>query len=276
MMRWSHSNWLAILRLETDYSFRFPVVEGVLAVFLSIAVTIGIGTGGLHQFLSIAPGPGWTGSEMLEYYLGHLRDIATSAFVLTVRLFTYAQVAIIPLVVASSFGKSFDDRTLQTFLSYPITRKTLFLLRAGLVATLCGVIGTATSFLSVYLLIPGPKETVSFVLITAAFWLQILFITSITMLIAVVFKSGPATAGGGIGALFIVSWIANIMAASDVTKVSDTVQGLLSPVTLAIRLVSQEALAITPSEVAAVLLGAGLLGLGVLLLSSVLFERVNI
>ncbi|MBS3795965.1 MAG: ABC transporter permease subunit [Candidatus Thorarchaeota archaeon] len=263
-------NLREIWELEFNQFYSFPVVEGIVAIFLAIAFASTIGIFGSHIGVYIEPGATWNGTAVIESVSEYRWTITASAYASSALGFGQILAFLIPLFLASTLAGRFEDGTLQTYLSYPIQRSTLLMVKVSGVIVVLGTVATFASFSMIFLFIPGSKDAFSILLVTSALWAFIMLLASGTTLISIATRNGAATAIIGI----ILWYAAQMIAGSQATP--STVRAVLNPISLASNYVAGGLVVPQITEVYVGIVGAMIIGVLGLAASVFLFEKVEI
>ena len=196
------SNWI---RLELSTTYRFPVIEGIVALLLFVSLQVALPLAMNYSYLQFQPGSGWDGQEALDELKNDAQMISSYLPIISVyaQLFSF----LLPMLVAYSLSRGFEDGTFKTFLSYPISRVQLL----GLKITLsCFVTCAATifAFISATALVDPEGQYKAILLPTSlTLILLVLFINLVTALMAVLSKNVVATSFAGLITCFGITAI---------------------------------------------------------------------
>lgn len=212
------------VKLEVNLSYRFPVIEGAAAIIL---FTCGIVT---TSFFSRGPGMnidptfGYNGTEAVVHYLSIIEGAATTAFATALLSCTNILIFLITIFFGFMLSRTFEDGTLRTFLSYPISRNVFLISKIFLATIFYGAVSVMASYLWVTALFPEAINTINIFWLTLSFFLFLFFMSVTLALIAVLSRNAAATT-----VLGIFAWYATTI----IVEISGTpifVVGVLNPI----------------------------------------------
>ncbi len=262
-------NLRAFVELELDCSYYFPIFESITAILLFVALVSAIAVGNDSMLMELRPGLSWNGTMMIEHYSGFLEG-SVSAYAASLSGLISILILLIPMLAGFNLAKGFEDGTLQTFLTYPITRFRILILKVGTILLLTGLPATVFSLLAVHVFIPGSMQLVPILVLSVALWIFILIVTSVAVLICIVSRRAVASAAAG-----MMTWSAALTLVNT-PGFPQSFKGVLNPVAAVAGLLTGETSTLLTWDVAIVLMGTLLVGLVVLTLSLVAFERVEV
>ena len=212
------------VKLEVNLSYRFPVIEGAAAIILFIC---GIATTSVFSRgpgMNIDPTFGYNGSEAVVTYLSIIEGAATTAFATSLINCTNILIFLVPIFFGFILSRTFEDGTLRTFLSYPISRNMFLISKISLATIFFGALSVMAAYIWVTVLFPVAINTINILWLTLSFFLFI-FIMSVTLtLIAVLSRNAAVTT-----VLGIFAWYATTI----IVEISGTpifVVGVLNPI----------------------------------------------
>jgi hypothetical protein len=184
-------------RLEINMSYPFPTIVGLLSFFIFIASVAlqNLPDYGMTLYLPI----GWDGITMTEELAAAIRTMTTRASVLSILNSFYIVLLLIPLLIAFNFALSFGNGQIRTLVSYPIRREKLLLVKSGLVFILIATAVTLGGIIGLIFFYPFSIDVVLLGQLLIPLWATVFLITSSCTFIAVLSRSAPLTAVGGIG-----------------------------------------------------------------------------
>ena len=103
--------WLDMTRLDFRHTFRSPLVEILIALFLYVSVS------SVQNIQNISTNTGFGGTDNFLLYINSVTNLAFSK---AVEALWMTLVFIVPPLVAFTTAKAFEDGSLRTILSYPI------------------------------------------------------------------------------------------------------------------------------------------------------------
>lgn len=198
------------IKLEVKLSYRFPVIEGSLAV---IIFACGVGTTSVFSRgigMNVNPAFGYNSTEAVELYLLLIENAATAAFATALLNCTSILVLLVPIFVGFMLSKPYEDGTLRTLTSYPIGRRLFLASKIVLTIFFYGFLSVLISHIWIMVLFPGAINIVHILWLTIAFLLFIFFLSATLILIAVLSKHVAVTAVLGIFLWYATTIIVNM------------------------------------------------------------------
>ena len=260
---------VALAKLDFACTYRFPVLE-IMCAFLLYIVYM---AGAMMSFSStvyIGRYPGWNGTPPSENLINFFEG--TSKFALGNMLYGLMTplVIIIPLLTALSIARCFEDRTVHTLLTYPVRRFTLIGVKAILVVIVSGTITTVASVAALNLFFPQDITADAVLMLIGAIWLQIFLLVSVGSLFSILTKRVSVAALGAIG--FWYSFQALVTMGS----IQGTVLYVMSPLIAVATTIWDAEVAPSPVDLPLFLIQSMILGLVLLVISLVLFEKSDV
>ena len=219
------------LELEGGISYRFPVVESVIVttLFVTIIATL---TGSLRFWgLTIYP----VDVDITQFIVISKTDIFDVYPILSIpSSLVFLLIFLVPMVVSYTTARGFENGTVKTLLSYPISRFQFLFLKITLGIVVLGTISTMSIMFASC--ITGQLTTQLSVLfaIIVGVWILIIFIVSVTTLFAIIIKNsiGASFLGSGIFFLALLSYVQIGMTLSQYSHSSYMIKGILNPLLL--------------------------------------------
>jgi ABC-type transport system involved in multi-copper enzyme maturation permease subunit len=265
-----NQNCRAIIELEVETSYRFPIVETVVAIIVFVGLVGAASYSNRAMTIALVPGQSWNGTEASHIYSSFLEQTSTSAYMFSLTSYAGILVFLIPFLVAFTTARGFEDGTLQTILSYPVSRSKLLLSRFVLTATIVGVPATLAPLTVVYGFIPGPKNIEAILMLAAALWAVVILMTSMTMLVSVVLRGTLVTALTG-----VVLWSA-VAVLTFMPGFPALISGILNPMHIVQRYMIGIPEGPFLTDVAIALAGCVIFGIVALVASLGLFSRAEV
>ncbi len=189
------SNVIRLARIELNITYRFPMLEGLVAIFFFVIVWNTTG--------------GWTampfGVGQIDRINIILDGLIPSRIFYGVGVFSSWLAILVPLLAALSIAKPFEDGYMRSLITYPI-RRTSVLLNKTLFAILipAGTLSGAFLFavVSVY---PGFPSVYELSLTLVSLWVTVALQAAVCAVIAVFFKRLSIASLFGIGFWLIVN-----------------------------------------------------------------------
>ena len=242
------------INLEKAVSYGFPVPEGIVSIFLFIALSSIIPLEILDENFS----------ESLEYI--SFRTYAQGALSIAM-----VMVFIAPMFLSHTFVRGFSDGTMRTFLSYPINRFKIMVLKIYLPSIILGFSATIPLVLSIHIAFMGTTYLDFVILYTTAIWATTILVVGITSVIAVISKSIIATPFISMATAFSLS-LASLMSYYN----PYIIQGTFNPVLIVTRcftgIFNPEIHSPTILDVIGSFICATSIGIGLLILSILIFK----
>ncbi len=187
-------------RLEISMSYPFPSIIGFLSLFIYIASVFlqGLPDYGMELYLPI----GWDSIAMTEELATAIQTMTMRASVLSILNSFLVVLLLVPLLIAFNFALSFNNGQMRTLVSYPIGRGKLLLVKSGLVFILIATTVTLGGIIGLVFFYPFSIDIVVLGQLLIPLWITVFLITASCVFIAVLSRSAPVTAAGGIGLWF--------------------------------------------------------------------------
>ena len=264
-------------RLEISMSYPFPYIVGFLSLFIYIAsVSLqNLPDFGMELYLSI----GWDSIAMTEELATAIQTMTTRASVLSILNSYYIVLLLVPLLIAFNFALSFGNGQIRTLVSYPVGRGKLLLVKSGLVFILIATAVTLGGIIGLIFFYPFSIDVIVLGQLLIPLWITIFLMTASCTFIAVLSRSAPVTAVGGIGV-----W-AGVFVMVPTQSIPSFLVYALYPVFAAINYVSPDPPSASPlsylwtTSMNDVLIGCGIalvLGILLLYLSIMVFRRLEV
>ncbi len=191
----------SLLRIEFGVSWRFPVLEGLAAIFF-YGILNGISfsryTSNFDVYLIDPQG-----------VITFLDGLAPNMLQSGMRFFSTSLALIIPVLAAIAVAKPFEDGFYRTHLTLPIKRANLLLTKAGLVILIPAILLSFALMTVVPLTFPLLPTAADLFLVIVATWLYIAFLVSVSTLIAVQTRKLTTAIIGGVGLWYAIYSLLN-------------------------------------------------------------------
>ncbi len=187
-------------RLEINISYPFPTIIGLLSLFIYIAsVSLqGLPDYGMELYLPI----GWDSIVIGEELATAIWTMTTRAAVISILNSFLIVLLLIPLLIAFNFALSFNNGQIRTLVSYPVGRGKLLLVKGGVVFVLIATAVTLGGIIGLVFFYPFSIDVVLLGQLLIPLWITVFLMTASCTFIAVLSRSAPVTAVGGIGLWF--------------------------------------------------------------------------
>jgi ABC-type transport system involved in multi-copper enzyme maturation permease subunit len=229
MDRSRRREWLDVTLLEASNAFRSPLFECIMVFFLYMAFSV-VGLISVQsQSMDLYPGPTWNGTSQIEYMLSYESTVATFALAQALGSMWVTSLFVVPLLIALTTAKAFEDGTLRTLLSYPVRRSHLLIMRTLVPFLIIGALTTLSTLLALFLMLPAPLDLAAILVLTGAYWMSVLLITSSIVLLSIVVKRMV------IGAISGVALWYGLLSLSDLPQTPTIISWIINPVLMATR-----------------------------------------
>jgi ABC-type transport system involved in multi-copper enzyme maturation permease subunit len=189
--------WTGILRFDYRHMYRSPLIEILIAV--SLYVSYGAALGAHSYLLSVIADP-----THVEIFRSYTHYIATLMFWTSLERNWMLILFLLPLLVAFTTARSFEDGFFRTLLSYPVRRWQLLIMRTLIPVVVIGTISTLCSLLFVILVVPTPLNLAAILWLVGFFWLGLLMVGTSVVFLAVLFKRMILAAIGGVSIWYLI------------------------------------------------------------------------
>lgn len=197
MSKIKRREWLDVTRLDFRHTYRSPLIEILIVLFLYFSFNAVFNW--THWTYSFVVG---AGIESAERFLPYVNIITTFEVAQALEQSWVMVVFIVPLLVAYTTAKSFEDNSFRTILSYPVKRWQLLIMRAVVPTIIIGTCVTFSTILAVLLIIPAPWNIGGCFLLFGVFWLATLIVIISTLLLSVITRRMIVSALGGVAVWF--------------------------------------------------------------------------
>jgi hypothetical protein len=189
--------WLDVTRLDFRHVYRSPLIEILIVLFIYFSFNAVYNW--MYWTISFTVG---FGIETTEIFLPYINIITTFEVAQALEQLWAMVVFIVPLLVAFTTARAFEDNSLRTILSYPVKRWQLLLMRTIVPTVIIGTCITLSVLLAVFLMVPAPWNIGACVLLFGAFWLALLMVVVSTVFLAVIMRRMIISALGGVAVWF--------------------------------------------------------------------------
>jgi ABC-type transport system involved in multi-copper enzyme maturation permease subunit len=186
-----------LVRLEGDMSYGFPAIVAIGSVFLFVTFYTVFRLVSTHMDVYIQPGPGWDGASKAE----ELSKLAAEAGIriLAKSILTCISVffLLIPILVAYSFAQGIAIGQMRTLLSYPLDRKTVFLVKLGIVILVAAAPASLIPLTAALFYAPAIVQLDLVLMAVVSLWVLAFHMASVSTFIAIATRSARVTAFAG-------------------------------------------------------------------------------
>jgi ABC-type transport system involved in multi-copper enzyme maturation permease subunit len=256
-------------------SYGFPAIVAIVSIFLFVTFYTVFGLGSTHMDVYIQPGPDWDGSSKAE----ELSKLAAEAGIriLAKSILTCISVffLLIPILVAYSLAQGIASGQIRTLLSYPLDRKTVFLVKLGIVILVAAAPASLIPLTAALFYAPTIVQLDLVLMAVVSLWVLAFHMASVSTLIAIATRSARVTAFAGF-AIYYAAFVQ--MAVPDFPAIG---KGILFPPMITIEYLGYGYQWAFNEEIT-ISMALGSMGIGLLLgvvlmtLSLVLFRRTEL
>ena len=209
---------ISLLRIEFGISYRFPIIEGIVAmIFFTI-------------FLN-----SMTYSREIHFYAGdtaryttYMGNLASQRLYVSLMPFQGLMIFLVPLLVAIAIAKPLEGGYARTLLTYPISRSNVLSIKVILACLIPSILISAALLSAIILIYPMYPTAFELILVVSSILLLLVLQDAFSTLIAVVTQNMSATAVVGIGFWSLVASILGIEGIHPVlTTIFHPLQGTL-------------------------------------------------
>jgi ABC-type transport system involved in multi-copper enzyme maturation permease subunit len=185
--------------IELTFSYRIPLVESVIAIIAYVSAISVFIVAFQTLGMNVSPGdPLYNGTEMVLEYQQTVNTRATMSYVLALSNCWIFFTIFIPLFFAFTFARTFEDGTLRTFLTYPIDRTTLLVVKMVVSVAVVSVPTAVIPLLWITAFFP-PETVVSHLgIVCVSMILSTTLIVATSLVLSVASKDGASTAVVGV------------------------------------------------------------------------------
>jgi len=127
-----------------------------------------------------------------------IRIMMTHSIVVSTLNLFYVILLLVPLLMAFNFALGFSNGQIRMLVSYPIGRKRIIITKWGLIFILSSASVTLGALFGLAFFFPFTMDIAILGQLFIPLWINILLVTTSCLLMAVLFRSAPLTAVGGI------------------------------------------------------------------------------
>lgn len=271
----SGTNYRALLRFVFSTSLRFPIPEVLFSLFLFVSCYQMLSSVFFGIFLHIEPGPSWVGDSWLEDLAILIETAPVSALAHMLPIIHYVLIFLLPMLIAFNLGGSHESGLLRSLLSIPITRRIYLLFTGGITILLTGLATSLGLIVARFISFPQPIDWGLVFLMMTSVWTYVLLVGSGSILLAIVLRSAQSSSFSSIGLWFLV------MVVGLFTSLPLVIKGVLNPILITSSYVTGSPYArlfgeIVFNDVIVSLMGATVVGIILLIIGLVVFERVEL
>ncbi|MGY5877289.1 MAG: hypothetical protein RTU30_16170 [Candidatus Thorarchaeota archaeon] len=194
----------SFIEFEMSCSYRFPLLEGVI-ILLVYLTFIGPAIISPQLGLEVSSSTTWTSSDIIFHNDAFLDARLRGEVPSVVMGIFFMIILIIPMLVAFTIANSFENDSLRTYLSYPVSRSMVLISRILMIVLAYGGTLTVSYLLSFYIgfgVVLNP-DTIGLVILGV--WLFTLLVTSSTTLVAITTKKSSVTTIVGVLLWFAIA-----------------------------------------------------------------------
>jgi ABC-type transport system involved in multi-copper enzyme maturation permease subunit len=252
------SGWL---ELEFASVYQTPVIEGIVLTLVFIGF---FGATLTAQYMVVPISIHQPVSSIIDL----LEQAFLQSYVTSINLASQLAILLVPLLISRSLARGFEDGTLVTYLSYPVSRSFIIGLKIGLPLVIAGLCVPFISLCADLMLIPTGANIYDLLIITGAFLFYILLIATSTALVAILSRSSTSTTFIGAG-----MWYALLLLQPMYTMLPYAPRGIINPVQIVVEYLTTPVLGPTIMDLAIAFTGSLFLSLSMIVLILTLFKR---
>jgi ABC-type transport system involved in multi-copper enzyme maturation permease subunit len=252
------------VELEISSIYAAPVLEGLVALLVFVSF---FGVTSMVHDLAIP-----IGTDLLPVSVSESLQYASSfAYLQSITMSGQLMMFLLSMLIARTLARGFEEGLLTTYLSYPVSRASLLTLKVGIPVMIVGLTTTLASIVANWLFFSSAGNIYTVLLITGAFWLQIVLIATSVALIAVATKSVFTSATIGIGVWFFLLTLIPIY-----EWIPIALKGIISPIMLVGQYLILPSLGPTTTDLAISFVGGLLLFVILSILTYATFKRSEV
>jgi len=263
-------SWFWLLRAELDMYYHFPWLEGIIGAFITLGSLITIGSYSRIRLKISLDDPLRHGPVKVDDYLQVLENSSMYSIFAAINAALVIIAFILPIILSFSLSESFQNGFIKTLLSYPITKFQILASKLSIAILLVSILAIIGCTLPVALIVPGPKDIESILLVSIALCISVLTISTTTVLVSVIVKTPLSTtviSSGG--------WIL-LMFLSALQPIGSFIRSALNPVMLVTDFISNVTPDLLLMDVIQILALWTLIGVTTFILSIMKFNRTEL
>lgn len=249
------------LELELASIYQTPVIEGVVLTLVFIGF---FGATLTAQYLVVPIGY----HQPVANAVVALEQTFIQSYMASITLASQLAILLVPLLISRSLARGFEDGTLVTYLSYPVTRSFIIGLKVCIPIVITGFCVTIGSLCADLILIPTGANAGDLLMITSTFWIYIFLIATSVALIAILSRSSTSTTFIGAGMWYMLFLLGPMF-----TDVPYALRGIINPVQIVVEHLTTPVLGPTDMDLAIAFTGSLFLILAMIVLILTLFKR---
>jgi hypothetical protein len=186
--------------LEIGSNYATPVLEGLLSLLVFVSF---FGVTSMVHNLAIPIGSDLPTSVVSE----SLQHASSLAYLQSITMSGQLMIFLLTMLISRTLARGFEEGLFTTYLSYPVSRSRLFTLKVGIPVMIVGLTTTLASIVANWLFFSSAGNIYTVLLITGAFWLQIVLIATSVALLALATKSVFSSTAIGIGIWYFLLFL---------------------------------------------------------------------
>ena len=261
-----------LIRVELTVSYSFILIIGIFGIIsiLSGLVIMNVASSSLRFNVDLELP--FVGSEDVERYLEHFSTLRGSALGLSFKASVITFSFLMPMIIAFSLSRFFEDGMMKTLLSYPISRTQYLITKSGILLTISFLFPLFSSIFWIFLWFPYGFGIPNFLLICISAFASMLIIISSLVLLSIITRKVAATAIIGLSVwgilIFLTEFLPDIMPIELVK--------IINPLKIAEYYVLGYLLEVTLLDVSGSIISSVILSFLFLLIAIVLFKRTEV
>jgi len=200
-------NLRAIIAIEFENMVYFPILEGIicLLVFFCFSAL----TASFAQDFEIITGSVYNGTTIETDILEDIQRLNIQQAVNPLQALSVAYFFFVPLLSTLTITRPIEDGTLRAYLSFPVSRSSILMVKFLLVNLILWVTSTGSWIMVVALLLPGYQQYLSLIVWSLVLLLNCMVITSTCFLISMLSKQSGTSLFIGLGLWYVLTVLAS-------------------------------------------------------------------
>lgn len=265
-----------LIRVELTVSYSSFLLIGLFAI---IAILTGLATSAVtHTPISFnrdltAP---FNGEEDVQLYLGVFDEVREYALLLSFRFTLAALSFLMPLVISFGLSKFFEDGTLRTLLSYPVSRTQYLVAKNSILLVVSFGFSLICSLSWIFLWYPYGIGIQDFVILVLSAFASFSIMVASLILISVVFRHVSSSAIVGLSLWGGLTYLIETMFSQLIEIVPIEIVRVINPLKMAQYYIEYSLFPQTLADVGGSIISSILVSLVILLLALLLFKRTEV
>jgi len=252
------------VELEISSNYTTPVLEGLIALLVFLGF---FGVTFMVHDLAIP-----IGSNLPPAFVSEsLQHASSLAYLNSITISSQLMMFLLSMLITRTLARGFEEGLLTTYLSYPVSRSCLLILKVGIPVMIVGLTTTSVSIIANWLFFSSAGNIYTVLLITGALWLQIVLIATSVALIAIATKSVFTSTTIGVGVWYLLLFLV-----PSYEWIPLALRSILSPVMIVGKYLILPSLGPTITDLTISLVGGLMLFMILSILTYVTFKRTEV